>query len=270
MNQDKRDEELRSRFAVVARPLQGEPIEVTSRVLSPGEAIGVPPRDDFALIRGQEKIIEANFKGFRGHAFSAAGRTFRGTVGEILALPLQPIPERAVFFAAMNAVLASLGTIQRTVHCRDEDPMRCGEKLAEDLAALSPSPKSVALIGYQPGMTKSLSNLFRRMDIQFQVTDMNPENIGKEMFGTTVRDGSENDTVIREAGLIFCTGSTMVNGSLWGILDGCKAGSTRVVFFGVTVQGPAALMGWETFCPFGRSPLDQSQVRIRTRNGRSS
>jgi uncharacterized protein (DUF4213/DUF364 family) len=258
MNKNAGDEELRSRFADVARSVQGEIMEVTSRVLSPGEAIGVPPRDDFALLRGQEKIIEANFKGFRGHAFSAAERTFRGTVGDILALPLQHIPERAVFFAAMNAVLASLGTIQRTVHCRDDDPMRCGEKLAEHLAVMSPRPGSVALIGYQPGMTKFLSDLCRRMEIRFQVTDMNPKNIGKEMFGTPLRDGTENETVIREADRIFCTGSTIVNGSLWDILEWCKAYSTRVVFFGVTVQGPAALMGWETFCPFGRSPQDRA------------
>lgn len=96
------------------------------------------------------------------------------------------------------------------------------------------------------------------MEIRFQVTDMNPKNIGKEMFGRTVRDGGGNETVIREADRIFCTGSTRVNGSLWDILSLCRACSTRVVFFGVTVQGPAALMGWETFCPFGRSPQDRA------------
>jgi len=252
------DEELRSRFARAAGALRAEPIEVAARVLTPQEAIGAPPRGDFALVRGKEKIVEARFRGFRGHAFSAAEVSFRGTVSEILELPLAHIPDRAVFFAALNAVLASRGTIRQTVHCRDEDPMRCGEELSRHVAGIAPPAQRLALIGYQPGMTRALSALARERGFRFQVTDMNPANIGLEMFGVRVRDGLENEAVIGESEQVFCTGSTVVNGTVWEILRWCEAHGTRAVFFGVTVQGPAALMGWETFCPFGRGPHDEA------------
>jgi len=255
---DPRDEEIRTRFAREARPFLRDPIDVTARVLTSQEAIGSPPRDDYALLRDKERIVEAHFKGFRGHAFSAAQATFRGTVQQVLELPLEHIPQRAVFFAALNAVLASMGRIQRTVHCRDEDPARCGERLAEHLAGMAPPPRSVALVGYQPGMTQALSALCRKQGIRFQVTDMNPANIAQERFGITLRDGRENDAVLRESDLAFCTGSTVVNGSVWGILRACETHGTRAVFFGVSVQGPAALMGWETFCPYGRTPHDEA------------
>lgn len=252
------DEEIRVEFSRIAQPFEGEPIEVTARVLSSMEAIGVPPRDDFSLVRDKERIIEANFKGYKGHAFSAAEVAFTGNLREIIHLPLKHIPERAIFFAALNAVLASQHKIDRTVHCRDKDPMLCGEKLADYLAAMHPQPKSVALIGYQPGMTKSLSILCRENAIRFEVTDMNPSNIGNEMFGNTIRAGDDNADVIRQADQIFCTGSTIVNGTIGNILDWCEEYTTRVVLFGVTIQGPAELMGWDTFCPFGRNPHDKA------------
>lgn len=258
MQMNRIDEEIRARFSRIAQPFEGEPIEVTARVLSSKEAIGVPPRDDFALVRGKEKIVEANFKGFRAHAFSAAEVAFSGKLEEIVRLSLDHIPERAMFFASLNAVLASQGKIDRTIHCRDKDPMSCGEKLSEHLAAMHPRPRSVALIGYQPGMTKFLASVCREQGIRFEVTDMNPTNIGQEMFGITLRDGVENMDVIRQADHVFCTGSTIVNGTIGDILDGCEKHATRAVFFGVTVQGPAMLMGWETFCPFGRSPHDEA------------
>jgi len=252
------DEDLRERFAEAAGALGSEPIEVAARVLTPREAIGAPPRDDFALVRGKEKIVEARFRGFRGHAFSAAEVSFRGTVSEVLGLPLAHIPERAVFFAALNAVLASLGRIARTVHCRDEDPMRCGEELSRHVAAIVPPVRRTALIGYQPGMTRALAALARERGFRFQVTDMNPANVGQGLFGVRVRDGRENEAVIGESDVVFCTGSTVVNGTVWEILRWCGAHGTRAVFFGVSVQGPAALMGWETFCPLGRGPGDEA------------
>ncbi len=252
------DEKIRAEFLRISQSLEGESIEVKARVLSSEDAIGDSPGDDFALIRGKERIIEANFKGFRGHAFSAATMEFSGTLREIVHLPLAHIPERAMFFAALNAVLAFQGKIERTVHCRDKDPLLCGERLAEHVAAMLHQPGSMALIGYQPGMAKSLSACCQERDIRFEITDMNPLNTGKEVSGIIIRNGDENEDVIREVDKIFCTGSTIVNGSIWNILDWCRKHTTRVVFFGVTIQGPAELMGWETFCPLGRSPHDKT------------
>ena len=243
-------------FRKIVPLLEDECIEVTAGGIAPAQAIGAPPRDDFALIRGKEKIVEANFKGCRGHAFSAADVSFSGRLGDILALPLESVSERAVYYAALNAVLASQGLVERTVHCRDKEPMQCGERLAEFLTDADSLPGSVCLVGYQPGMVKALAPFCRARGVAFAVTDMNPVNIGTEMSGVEIQDGEGNEQVIGESELVFCTGSTIVNGSIWDILDACCAQGTEVVFFGVTVQGPAALMGWKTFCPYGRKGSD--------------
>ena len=69
--------------------------------------------------------MQATFKGVAGQAFTAASGDFQGTLGDVLALPLDENFERAVFIATMNAALRYLGKIEKTVHCRDDGPKRC-------------------------------------------------------------------------------------------------------------------------------------------------
>lgn len=78
---------------------------VISRPLSPLEAIGDPGREDFPIIRGKEVLMQATFRGVSGQAFTAARGDFKGTLGDVLDLPLDESFERAVFVATMNAAL---------------------------------------------------------------------------------------------------------------------------------------------------------------------
>ncbi len=43
---------------------------VNIRPLTPQEAIGNPERDDFPLLKGKEVMIQADFRGSRGQAFT--------------------------------------------------------------------------------------------------------------------------------------------------------------------------------------------------------
>ncbi|MDD2756864.1 MAG: hypothetical protein PHS80_15230, partial [Methanothrix sp.] len=93
---------------------------VISRPLSVSEAIGDTGRDDFPLIRGKEVLMQAVFRGAIGQAFTAASGGFRGSLGDVLEMPLDGPFERAVLIATMNAVLRYLGKIEGTIHCRDD------------------------------------------------------------------------------------------------------------------------------------------------------
>ena len=43
--------------------LMKETIEITSKTLTPEEAIGITKRKDFPIITGNEKMIQAEYKG---------------------------------------------------------------------------------------------------------------------------------------------------------------------------------------------------------------
>lgn len=84
---------------------------VATRPLSSSEAIGSPERDDFPLLRGKEVLMEANYRGSLGQAFTSAAGVFSGTLEEVLELSLQDAFDRAVFVSTINAVLRNLGLV---------------------------------------------------------------------------------------------------------------------------------------------------------------
>jgi hypothetical protein len=78
---------------------------VVSRPLRPKEAIGDPGRDDFAILRGKEVLMQAVFRGAAGQAFTAAEGSFKGSLEDVLELSMAKAFERAVLITTMNAVL---------------------------------------------------------------------------------------------------------------------------------------------------------------------
>ncbi|BAW31470.1 MAG TPA: DUF364 domain-containing protein [Methanothermobacter sp.] len=79
-------------------------------------------------------------------------------------------------------------------------------------------------------------------------TDLNPENINKTKYGVEILDGRKhNKTVIRRSDIIVVTGSTIANGTFKEIMD--MGADKRLIFYGTTIAGIAALMGVERFCP---------------------
>ncbi len=218
--------------------------------LSPNEAIGAKADADFAIKKGKERVIEATFEGARGQAFTDAPSDWTGTLDELLSLDLSIVRHRAVFVAAMNAVLRSLGAAEGTMHCKDEDPQRCGPEIARELQARF-GRKRVGLVGLQPAILKGLVDRFGSEFVR--VLDLNPENIGTSKCGVLIWDGETDLPRLAEwCEVALATGSSLVNGTLDEIKQDFEAVGKPLVFFGNTISGAAALLRFDRICPFGR------------------
>jgi len=217
--------------------LLNEHITVRARTLSTQEAIGNPEDQDFPLQKGNERLMQAEFRGARGQAFTDRFGDFEGTLEKIFGMPLENNFRRAVFVASLNAVMRSLGRIQGTVHCRDEEPKTCAEALVRHIKDRYGSVK-ITQAGFQPRMIQALAPAF-----PLRVLDLDPENIGTEKFGITVEGPGQAVQAVAWADLLLVTGTVLVNGTIDAFLT-----EKPVIFYGTTIAGAAALMGFERFC----------------------
>ncbi len=212
---------------------------VYTRPLSAEEAIGRPDRDDYPILVGKEVILETEFKGAKGQAFTDQPGSFSGTLQDVVSLPLDSNYRRAVFIATLNAVLRYMGKIGHTVHCKDDAPEKCGLAIVSYVKEQYGRPK-IAFIGYQPALISALAK-----EYDLRATDLNPDNIGKDSLGVLIEPVDKTEEVLDWADVIVATGSTVVNGSIVKYLD-----KKPVLFYGITVAGAAYLNGWQTFCPY--------------------
>jgi uncharacterized protein (DUF4213/DUF364 family) len=225
-------------------------LPVTVDPLDPDEAIGKDADPSFVIKKGKERVIEATFREHRGQAFTDRPTAWSGTLAELMSLNLDEIPNRAVFVAGLNAVLSALEGLPGTVHCKDEDPSRCGPEVARILYERF-GPVRVALIGLQPAILKALVSRFGPHAVH--VTDMNPDNIGQDRSGVIVWDGERDlPRLVSECDVGLATGSSVVNRTLDEILDRFQQAGKPLILFGNTVSGVAALLGLERICPFAR------------------
>jgi hypothetical protein len=225
--------------------LLNEEVRVKVKPLTAQQAIGRPERDDFPLQKGKERIVEAVFKNGAGQAFTDSFSDYQDTLTGLLGLDLTDRFNLSVYFAAANAVLRHLGRAAGTIHCRDKEPTQCAPQLVAYLAAKHPGAKRVALVGLQPAMAEALAAAY-----DLSVLDLDPDNIGRQTAGVTIRDGLRDLTeVVDRSDLVVATGSTLTGGTLDSVLT--AAGGRPVVWFGITISGAAALLGLERFCPLG-------------------
>ena len=230
----------------------GVPLEESVAVepLTPEEAIGERVGEEFVIKRGRERVIEARFRDARGQAFTDAPSSFHGTLAEALTGPLFTSRQRAVCVAVLNAVLRALDAAEGTVHCRDEDPTRCGSELARFIEQRF-GGVCVGLVGLQPAILEGLVRHFGPERVA--VVDLNPDNIGCVKSGVEVWHGDRDLPRLAAAcDLALITGSTVVNGTIDGILAMFQAVKKPVIFYGNTISGVAMLLGLERVCPFGR------------------
>jgi len=221
--------------------LGDESISISARSLSPAEAIGNPEADDYPILKGKERMMQATFRDARGQAFSDMCGEWTGKICEVMEMKLDNNFRRAVFVASLNALMGHLGLVERTVHCRDDGPVRCAKQCPEMLSINHPSDR-IGMIGYQPRMVEVLSGCFK-----LSVVDMDRDNIGKQVCGITVLGPDKTSQVIDDADLLLVTGTTLVNGTIEEFLDTKK----KTVFYGVTIAGAAELLGLQRFCPYG-------------------
>ncbi|MGB9855952.1 MAG: Rossmann-like domain-containing protein [Caldisericum exile] len=237
-------EELKIKFKEIVKKhnIENDKLSVIfARPLLPKEAIGEPMRKDFPLLKGKEFMIEATFRQSKGQAFTDSPSNFEGTVFDLLEMSLLNNSERAIFIASLNAIMRHFGYIANTVHCKNDKPEICAERLSKHIEANFVNPK-IAFIGYQPAMVSRLSQLF-----EIKVIDLDQDNIGKEKSGVKILGPEKTDKALALSDLIIATGSTSVNGSIVKFI-----GKKPVIFFGVTGASVCALFGLKRFCPCSR------------------
>jgi len=195
-------------------------------------------------------MMEARFEGACGQAFTSSPGDYEGSLKDVLSLPLDSDFQRAVFVATLNAVLAYLGLIKGTRHCKDEEPELCAREIAAALAREHPQAK-VGIVGYQPALLENVVSAFGADRVR--VTDLNPANVGEIRFGVEVWDGSSRtDDLIVWADVLLVTGTTFVNASADRILALARSKGVKPILYGVTAAGIAYLLGLRRLCPCGR------------------
>lgn len=241
-------EELRTIFTRIAddRGLLDEAIAIESSVLTPDEAIGAPGRKDFPLQKGKEVLMEADFMGAKGQAYTDSPSHFRGSLQEIVDLELVTPAQKALFIAALNAVTRSVHPDLRTLHCRNEGPERCAGKIAAHVRGLD--PRSVGMIGLQPAILEALVTSMGKDRVR--CIDRDEENRGEVKYGVAIEWGDDRGLkqLFEGSDLILATGSSVANGSLPDILSLSGTTGTPVYFYGTTIAGTARLMGLQHLC----------------------
>lgn len=220
--------------------LEGEEVIVRAATLSTEQAIGNPEDKDYPLVRGMERLMQAEFRGSRGQAFTDMYGNFSGRLADIAAMDLKNNFRRAVFISSLNTVMKHLGLITRTVHCKDNQPRECGYELVKYVEKNYGQPR-VAMVGFQPRMVEALAKRF-----ELRVTDMDKDNIGQEKFGVRIDDPTHTGENLNWCDIAVVTGTTIVNDTI----DQFRI-NKPVVFYGVTISGAAKLAGLNCFCPFG-------------------
>ncbi|MCX8038383.1 MAG: DUF364 domain-containing protein, partial [Candidatus Sumerlaeia bacterium] len=227
-----------------------ENVLVRAGLLTPEQAIGTPLRKDFPILAGKEKVIEARVQSARGHAFTDSPAEFQGTLREMLDRPLHSNADRALFVATLNAALRHLGWIAGALHCRDDDPEKCGLEIAR-LIREKKGTTTVGLIGCNPAVLEALVREFGADRVR--LTDLNPDNIGTVKHGVEVWDGTAHtERLIREADVLLVTGTTFVNNTFPPIWRAIRHHGRDYWIYGVTAAGLCHLFGLNRVCPFGR------------------
>ena len=244
-------QEVRKKFSAIIteNKLGKEAVQVKIIPLSARQAIGSPKRDDFALLRGKEVVIEAQFRGSFGHAFTSHPGEFEGTINDIQNSDLDNDRNRALYICTLNAVMSHLEIVTGVRHCRDDEPEQCGDYIARDLLERFGVVK-IGLIGFQPSILENLTGSFGIDNVQ--CSDLNPLNIGSNKFGVDIRDGmSENPRLIQWCDVLLITSSALVNDTFEDIYRKTLAEGKVFINFGVTGAGVSELLGIERICPFG-------------------
>lgn len=220
--------------------LEAEEIVIKTIALSPQEAIGDPEDRDYPLITGRERLMQAEFKGSLGQAFTDMYGNFNGRLNDIVEMDLKNNFRRAIFISSLNAVMRHLKLVDKTIHCRNNEPRECSRELVKYIERNYGQPK-VAFIGFQPRMVEALS-----VNFELRVTDMDADNIGTVKFGVKVDSPEKTQENLKWCDMVLATGTTVVNSTFNQFRL-----SKPVIFYGITISGVAKLLGLNHFCYCG-------------------
>jgi len=226
-------------------------VSVLVKTLTPEEAIGAPGRRDFPIVLGKERVVEAEVLGARAHAFTDAPGEFVGDLRKVLNLPLTSNRERSIFVATLNATLKYLNLIDNTIHCKDEDPERCGKEIASQILKKWGKIR-VGFIGLNPAIAENLIETFGAENVR--ITDLNKQNVNSSKYGVKIWDANEmTEELIKQSDVILITGTTLVNATFDPIMDYICNHKKDYLIYGVTGAGICKLLGLNRICPYSRN-----------------
>jgi uncharacterized protein (DUF4213/DUF364 family) len=217
--------------------LETQEITVRAKPLTSEEAIGNPEDKDYPLIVGRERMMQAEFRNTFGQAYTDMYGNYSDKLINIAEMHLKNNFRRAVFISSLNAVMRYLGLVDKTMHCKDNEPRECSSQLAEYITTKYGHPK-IAIAGFQPRMVESLVKSFI-----IKVTDMDGANINTEKFGVTVLSPQKTQEHLDWCDVAVVTGSTIVNDTITHFMT-----DKPVIFYGVTISGTAKVLGLNNFC----------------------
>jgi len=222
-------------------------VNITAKILTPEEAIGKTERRDFPLLQGRESLIQADFKGALGQAFTDTPKTFRGRLKEILKLRLTDNGKRALFVATLNALLRYKCIINDTVHCKDNGPELCAGEMAGAIIEKYGPDINIGIVGFQPAI---IDNFSKRLSAEnLKVTDLDKDNINRIKYGVTVWDGRKmTEELIKTCDVILATGSTIVNDSLSQLISLSGKYQKPLYLYGTTIAGASKLLNLKRLC----------------------
>ena len=140
--------------AIYQYNLSGQNISVYCQPLSAHEAIGRPKHTDYPIIKGKEVMVEADFLGAKGQAFTDGFEQVDLPVDDLLTIRLDSNAKRATFISCLNAVFRYLDLCDKTIHCKDKEPEECAAHLSDAVGTF----KKVLLVGYQPRFLEMLAS----------------------------------------------------------------------------------------------------------------
>ena len=143
-------------------------IAVNSRALKSEEAIGIPDRDDFPLLRGKEVLLQAEIEGALGQAFTADPIAYHGPLHNLLKLTAERPGNQAMLVSSLNALLRKLGKIEHTVHCTNHEPEECAKHISQYILEKH-GLCNIGIIGYQPAILANCVKLFGKAKVK--ITD---------------------------------------------------------------------------------------------------
>jgi len=236
-------DKLRRYFITLVKEnnLETQEVVIRAKALTPEEAIGNPEDKDYPLIVGRERMMQAEFRNTCGQAYTDMYGNYSGKLSEIAGMELKNNYRRAIFISSLNALMRYLGLVDKTMHCKDNEPRECGFKLVEYIVAKYGNPK-IAVAGFQPRMVESLAKSFK-----VKVTDMDYANINAEKFGVIIQSPQKTKEHLDWCDIALVTGSTIVNDTITNFLI-----DKPVIFYGVTISGAAKVLGLEDFCYCGK------------------
>ena len=226
-----------------------EHIRVTAGPISTEKAIGQPTRRDFPLLTGKEVIVEAEFRGNFGQAFTSEPLQYESSLDDILKLSLIKVGHRAILLSTLNAVASYLKIVDRVIHCKNEEPEKCAEHMAQELHK-SFGLLKIGIIGLQPAILEHTVSVFGAERIR--CTDLSNNNIDTIKFGVDIWDGSvETSRLIDWCDLVLVTGSALANNTFDDIYQKAYLNKKKFITFGITGAAIAAIFGLERMCFYG-------------------